>query len=58
MVKTGVKEMCAGPSTYRAEEVDQVVDSILSGIFFRAESVKESKLLTAVFRFYELRFSN
>jgi len=39
------RDLCDGPSTYRAEKVDQVVDSILSGIFFRAKGVKESELL-------------
>ena len=43
--RTQHKEKCEGPSTYRAEKVDQVVDSILSGIFHRAKGVKESTLI-------------
>lgn len=43
--RTQHRDLCDGPSTYRAEKVDQVVDSILSGIFFRAKGVKESELL-------------
>lgn len=43
--RTQHRERCEGPSTYRAEKVDQVVDSILSGIFLRAKSVKESDLI-------------
>ena len=43
--RTQHRDQCDGPSTYRAEKVDQVVDSILSGIFFRAKDVKESELL-------------
>lgn len=43
--RTQHRDLCDGPSTYRAEKVDQVVDSILSGIFFRAKDVKESELL-------------
>ena len=43
--RTQHKERCEGPSTYRAEKGDQVVDSILSGIFLRAKSVKESDLI-------------
>ncbi|MEM5766724.1 MAG: hypothetical protein AAGU32_00275 [Bacillota bacterium] len=35
--RTQHKELCDGPSTYRAEKVNQVVNSILSGIFFRAK---------------------
>ena len=43
--RTQHRDLCDGPSTYRAEKVDQVIDSILSGIFFRAKGVKESELL-------------
>lgn len=43
--RTQHRDLCDGPSTYRAEKVDQVVDSILSGIFFRTKDVKESELL-------------
>lgn len=43
--RTQHKEQCDGPTTYRAEKVDQVVESILSGIFERARRVDESGFL-------------
>ncbi len=39
--RTQHKELCDGPTTYRAERVDQVVESLLRGIFERAKSVNE-----------------
>lgn len=39
--RTQHKQVCNGPTTYRAERVDQVVESLLRGIFERAKSVNE-----------------
>jgi hypothetical protein len=39
--RTQHKEMCNGPTTYRAERVDQVVESLLRGIFERAKAINE-----------------
>lgn len=43
--RTQHKELCDGPTTYRAERVDQVVESLLRGIFERAKSVDEQTFI-------------
>lgn len=43
--RTQHKEQCDGPTTYRAEKVDAVVESILRGIFARAKNVDEKEFL-------------
>lgn len=43
--RTQHKEKCDGPTTYRAQKVDELVESILCGIFHRAKSVNTEKLL-------------
>lgn len=43
--RTQHKELCDGPTTYRAERVDQAVDSLLRGIFERAKSVDEQSFV-------------
>lgn len=43
--RTQHKERCNGPTTYRAERVDQVVESLLHGIFERAKSVDEKSFV-------------
>ena len=45
--RTQHKEQCDGPTTYRAEKVDGVVESILRGIFERAKRVDEQEFLKA-----------
>ena len=45
--RTQHKEQCDGPTTYRAEKVDNVVESILRGIFERAKRVDEQEFLKA-----------
>lgn len=39
--RTQHKQNCNGPTTYRAGRVDQVVESLLRGIFERAKSINE-----------------
>ena len=39
------KAICDGPSTYRAQKVDQVVESILMGIFERAKGINEEEFV-------------
>jgi len=39
--RTQHKGVCDGPSTYRAEKVDQVIEKILQDIFMRAKAVDE-----------------
>ena len=43
--RTQHKQQCNGPTTYRAEKVDLVVESILHGIFERVQNVTEKDLL-------------
>lgn len=43
--RTQHKGICDGPTTYRAEKVDQVVEEILRGIFERARAVDEQDLI-------------
>lgn len=43
--RTQHKEVCNGPSTYRAEKVDQVITDILRSIFERARAVDEKELV-------------
>ena len=43
--RTQHKEQCNGPTTYRAEKVDSVVEAILRGIFVRAKHVDEKDFL-------------
>lgn len=43
--RTQHKAQCDGPTTYRAEKVDTVVESILRGIFARAKNVDEKEFL-------------
>jgi hypothetical protein len=43
--RTQHKEMCSGPTTYRAERVDHVVESLLRGIFERAKAINEQTLI-------------
>lgn len=43
--RTQHKELCDGPTTYRAERVDKVVESLLRGIFERAKSVDEQSFV-------------
>lgn len=42
---TPAKEQCNGPTTYRSEKVDSVVEAILRGIFARAKHVDEKDFL-------------
>lgn len=39
------KQVCSGPSTYRAEKVDAVVEGLLLGIFERAKAVNEQDFI-------------
>lgn len=39
------KNLCDGPSTYRAEKVDGIIDELLRGIFERAKGVSERELV-------------
>lgn len=43
--RTQHKDKCEGPTTYRAQKVDEVVESILRGIFQKAKTVDSRKLL-------------
>jgi Site-specific recombinases, DNA invertase Pin homologs len=43
--RTQHKDQCDGPTTYRAQKVDEVVESILRSIFQKAKSVDSQKLL-------------
>ena len=43
--RTQHRELCDGPTSYRAERVDQVVETILRGIFERAKSVQEGAFI-------------
>ena len=43
--RTQHKTLCNGPTTYRAERVDAVVETLLRNIFERARSVNESELI-------------
>ena len=43
--RTQHKELCDGPTTYRAERVDQVVESLLRGIFERAKTIDEKSFV-------------
>lgn len=43
--RTQHKTLCEGPTTYRAEKVDAVVEALLRNIFERARSVNESELV-------------
>ena len=43
--RTQHKTLCNGPTTYRAERVDAVVETLLRNIFERARSIKESELV-------------
>lgn len=43
--RTQHKEQCDGPTTYRAEKVDTIVESILRGIFSRAKNADEKVFL-------------
>ena len=38
------KNRCDGPTTYRAEKVDGIIDELLRGIFERAKDVSEREL--------------
>ncbi len=43
--RTQHKQNCDGPTTYRTERVDQVVESLLRGIFERAKSINEKSCI-------------
>ena len=43
--RTQHKTLCNGPTTYRAERVDAVVETLLRNIFERARAVNESELI-------------
>lgn len=43
--RTQHKAVCNGPSTYRAAKVDQIVESILMGIFERAKKINEKEFV-------------
>lgn len=43
--RTQDKTLCNGPTTYRAERVDAVVETLLRNIFERARSINESELV-------------
>lgn len=43
--RTQHKDKCDGPTTYRAQKVDEVIDSLLRGLFQKAKSVDAGKLL-------------
>ena len=43
--RTQHKQVCDGPSTYRAERVDQVVDSLLRSIFERTKDIDEKSFI-------------
>lgn len=45
--RTQHKETCDGPSTYRAQKVDAVLEEILRDIFVKAKSVNEYNLIQA-----------
>lgn len=39
------KQFCDGPSTYRAEKVDSVIDEVLRNIFSRAKKINQKEFL-------------
>ena len=43
--RTQHRTLCNGPTTYRAEKVDAVVEKLLRNIFERARSINESELI-------------
>lgn len=43
--RTQHKQVCDGPSTYRAEKVDAVINELLRGIFERARTVTEQDFI-------------
>ena len=43
--RTQHRTLCNGPTTYRAEKVDAVVEKLLRDIFERARSINESELI-------------
>ena len=43
--RTQHKGVCDGPSTYRAEKVDQVIERILQGIFAQAKEIDEREFV-------------
>lgn len=43
--RTQHKGICDGPSTYRAEKVDQVIERILQGIFSHAKEIDEREFV-------------
>lgn len=43
--RTQHKALCDGPTSYRAEKVDRVIEKLLEGVFARAKTVNERELL-------------
>lgn len=43
--RTQHKGVCDGPTSYRAEKVDRVIEQLIQGIFGRAKAVNEQELL-------------
>ena len=43
--RTQHKDLCNGPTTYRADKVDEVVDTLIRGIFRRAKTVNTKDLI-------------
>ena len=43
--RTQHKNLCDGPSTYRAEKVDGIIDELLHGIFERAKGVSTKEII-------------
>ena len=43
--RTQHKELCDGPTTYRAEKVDRVVESLVQGIFLKAQQFDASSFV-------------
>lgn len=43
--RTQHKELCNGPSTYRAQKVDEVIEALLRDIFSKAKGISEHELI-------------
>ncbi len=55
--KTQHKEVCDGPTTYRAEKVDQVVDALIKGVFEKSKTMNESTFLDDQIRETKVKYA-
>ena len=49
--RTQHKELCNGPTSYRAERIDSVISNLLEGILSKAEKVNEYDLIQAQLKY-------